>query len=81
MAIEILEEQDHSEEIAPQAEQDPRVTDDVRDMQKPVFYKVMERRSLSSGVWVDKKNQAHYRHRADRGAQERVGQRMGEKQS
>ena len=55
MAIEILEERDHLEEIAPQAEQDPRVTDEVRDMQKPVFYQVMERRVLSSGTWVDRK--------------------------
>ena len=55
MAIEILEERDHLEEIAPQAEQDPRVTDEVRDMQKPVFYQVMERRVLSSGAWVDRK--------------------------
>ena len=37
MAIEILEERDHLEEIAPQAEKDPRVTDDVRNMQKPMF--------------------------------------------
>ena len=31
MAIEILEERDHLEEIAPQAKQDPTVTDEVRD--------------------------------------------------
>ena len=55
MAIEIQEERDHPEEIAPQAEQDPRVTDEVRDMQKQVFYQVMERRVLSSGAWVGKK--------------------------
>ena len=38
-----IEERDHLEEIALQAEQDPRLTDEVRDMQKPVFYQVMER--------------------------------------
>ena len=55
MAIEIPEERDHLEEIVPQAEQDPRVTDEVRDMQKPMFYHVMERRVPSSGAWVDRK--------------------------
>ena len=34
MAIEILKERDHLEDIAPQAEQEPGITDGVRDMQK-----------------------------------------------
>ena len=38
MAIEILKERDHLEDIAPQAEQEPGVTDGVRDVQKPVFF-------------------------------------------
>ena len=54
MAIEILEERDHLED-APQAEQDPGVTDEVRDVQKPVFFQAMERRALPSGAWVDAK--------------------------
>ena len=64
-----------------QAKQDPKLTDEVRDMQKAVFYQVMERRVLSSGAWVDSKTQTYYQHRTHRGAQERVGQRVGEKQS
>ena len=39
MVIEILEERDHHEDIAPQAEQDPGVTDGVTDVQKPVSFK------------------------------------------
>ena len=45
MAIEILDERDHLKDIAPQAEQELRVTDGVRDMQKPVFFLAMERRA------------------------------------
>ena len=55
MALEILEERDHLEDIAPQAEQEPGVTDGVRDVQKPVFIQAMERRALPSGAWVDVK--------------------------
>ena len=69
VATKILEERDHLEDIAPQAEQDPEVTDEVRDMQKPVFYQVMERRALPSGAWLDK-NQADDRHRVICGKQE-----------
>ena len=54
MAIEILQERDHLEDVAPQ-EQDPRVADEVRDTQRPVIFQAMERRNLSSGAWVDKK--------------------------
>ena len=46
MAIEILEERDHLEDIAPQAEQEPQVTDGARDVQKQVFFQAMERRAL-----------------------------------
>ena len=55
MAIEILEERDYLEDIAPQAEQEPQVTDGARDVQKPVFFQAMERSSLPSGAWVDLK--------------------------
>ena len=55
MAIEILEERDHLEDVAPKAEQDPGVTDEVRDVQKTVFFQAMERRALPSGAWVDAK--------------------------
>ena len=49
MAIAIVEDRDHLEEIAPEAQQDPEVTDDVREMQRPVFYHVLERRPFPSG--------------------------------
>ena len=52
MAIEILEERDHLQDIAPQAEQEPGVTDGIRGVQKPVFFQAMERRALPSGAWV-----------------------------
>ena len=55
MAIEILEERDHLEDIAPQAEQEPGVKDEARDVQNPVFFHAMERRALPSGAWVDAK--------------------------
>ena len=49
MAIEILEERDP---IASQAEQDPGVTDETRDVPKPVFFQAMERRALPTGACV-----------------------------
>ena len=55
MATEILEERDHLEDIASQAEQEPGITDGVRDVQKPVFFQAMERRALPTGGWVDVK--------------------------
>ena len=32
-----------------------RVTDEVRDVQKPVFFQAMERRASPLGAWVDAK--------------------------
>ena len=55
MAIAILEERHHLEETAPQAEQDTEVSDDVREMQRPVFYQVLEKRTLSLRIWTDRK--------------------------
>ena len=55
MAFEILEERDRLEDIAPQAERDSVVTDEVRDTQKPLLFQAVDRRALHSGVWVDKK--------------------------
>ena len=54
MAIAILEEWDHLEEIT-RPEQDPEDTDDVREMLRLVFYRVLERRPLHSGTWTDRK--------------------------
>ena len=41
MAMAIPEERDHLEEILPQAKQDPRIMDVVREMQRPLFYQVL----------------------------------------
>ena len=53
IATAILEERDHLEDIAPQAEQDPGVTDEERDVQKPVFFQAMEGRASHQALgWM-----------------------------
>ena len=42
MAIAILEQRDHLVEIAPRVEQDPEIADDVGEMRRPAFYRVLD---------------------------------------
>ena len=64
----IKEERHHLDHVAPQ--EDQRVADEVRDMQKPAIFQAMERRALPSGAWVDKKPKLTIDHRAIHGEQE-----------